>query len=113
MPRSWPSPASFGLYCANAGAPFAVTVGITREPRQPIPGPNHQVRTSSRPLSHMSNGGIDWIASSRISESKASMSYCSNALTYRASRSASASSTEGDVPVALILLLVEGGPGSL
>ena len=32
-----------------------------------MPGPNHQVRMSSRPESHRSNGGIDWVASSRIS----------------------------------------------
>ena len=56
-------------------------VGITREPWQPIPGPNHHVRMSSRPLSHMSYGGIDCVASSWMSEVSASMSYCSNAWT--------------------------------
>ena len=33
------SPVSLGLYWPNAGEPFAATVGITREPRQPMPGP--------------------------------------------------------------------------
>ena len=49
-------------------------VGMTRDPWQPIPGPYHHVRMSSRPLSHMSNGGIDWVASSWISEVSASRS---------------------------------------
>ena len=40
---------------------------MTREPWHPMPGPNHHLSTSSRPDSHMSNGGIDWVASSRIS----------------------------------------------
>ena len=33
-----------------------------------MPGPNHQVRMSSRPRSHRSNGGIDCVASSWISD---------------------------------------------
>ena len=45
-----------------------------REPRQPAPGPTHQVRMSSRPLSHRSYGGIDCVASSWISDVSASMS---------------------------------------
>src|SRR5436190_638611 len=49
------SPALRGLIAAS-----------TREPLQPMPGPNHQVMMSSRPLSHMSYGGIDWVASSRM-----------------------------------------------
>ena len=40
-----------------------------------MPGPNHQVKMSSRPASHMSNGGIDCVASSWISDVSASMSY--------------------------------------
>ena len=63
-----------GLYCPNAGAPFADTTGTTRESRQPIPGPTHQARMSSRPASHMSNGGIDCVASSWMSDVSASMS---------------------------------------
>ena len=56
------------------GAPFAAIVGITREPRQPAPGPTHQLRMSSRPRSHRSYGGIDCVASSWISAVSASMS---------------------------------------
>src|SRR3989304_1965169 len=42
--------------------------GPPRRPRQPIPGPSHQRRMSSRPLSHRSYGGIDCVASSWIRE---------------------------------------------
>ena len=61
--------------------PFAVLVGITFEPRQLAPGPSHQVKMSSRPRSQRSYGGIDCVASSRISEVSASMSYASKAAT--------------------------------
>ncbi len=47
---------------------------MTREPAQPMPGPNHQVKMSSRPVSQRSNGGIDCVASSWISDVSASMS---------------------------------------
>src|SRR5215213_9806402 len=60
---------------------------------------------SSRPRSHRSYGGIDWVASSWISDVRASMSYASNAATYRASSSASAPSTDGDVSAALTSLV--------
>ena len=33
---------SLGLYCPNAGAPFAAVVGITRDPRQPAPGGGYE-----------------------------------------------------------------------
>ena len=75
------SAVSLGLYCPNAGEPFAEMVGMTREPLQPMPGPNHHVKMSSRPRSHMSNGGIDCVASSRMSAVSRSMSYRSNAAT--------------------------------
>lgn len=68
------SVSSAGLYCPKAGAPFAAIVGMTRDPRQPAPGPTHQRSTSSRPFSHRSYGGIDCVASSWISETSASMS---------------------------------------
>ena len=67
-------PSGLGLYCPNAGEPFADPAGTTREPLQPIPGPHHQVKMSSRPVSHSENGGIDWVASSWMSEVSASMS---------------------------------------
>ena len=68
-------PQSDGLFMLSlAGDPFADTVGITREPLQPIPGPHHQANMSSRPESHRSYGGIDCLASSRISDVSASMS---------------------------------------
>jgi hypothetical protein len=67
------------LYCANAGDPLTEPTGSTREPWHPMPGPNHQVMMSSRPLSHRSNGGIDCVASSWISDVSASMSYASMA----------------------------------
>ena len=73
-PTARSPPSGLGLYWPNAGEPFAETVGITREPLQPIPGPNHQVKMSSRPESQRSNGGIDWVASSWISAVSASMS---------------------------------------
>src|SRR5438094_124204 len=57
---------------------------MTREPRHPIPGPTHQRKMSSRPLSHRSNGGIDCVASSWMSVVSASMSYRSNASACRA-----------------------------
>src|SRR5206468_2220383 len=44
------------------------------EPRQPMPGPTHQVRMSRRPLSHRSYGGIDCVASSWIRDVSACMS---------------------------------------
>ena len=62
---------------------------------QPIPGPTHHAKMFSRPASHMSYGGIDWVASSWISDASAAMSYCSNALTYRSSSALSASSSGG------------------
>jgi hypothetical protein len=62
------------LYWPKAGAPFAATAGITREPRQAIPGPSHQAKMSSRPRSQRSYGGIDCTASSWISDVSASMS---------------------------------------
>ena len=58
----------------TSGEPFAATVGITREPLQPMPGPSHHSKMSSRPLSQRSYGGIDWVASSWISDVRASMS---------------------------------------
>jgi len=36
------------------GEPFASIVGMTREPEQPMPGPSHHLKMSSRPRSHMS-----------------------------------------------------------
>ena len=71
---SWPEPDSLGLYCPNAIDPFAFGAGSSFEPLHPIPGPTIQARMSSRPFIHMSNGGIDCDASSRISEVSASMS---------------------------------------
>jgi hypothetical protein len=47
-----PLPVSLGLYCPNAGEPFAAGAGTMREPLQPIPGPNHQ-RGCRRPRSHV------------------------------------------------------------
>ena len=41
---------------------------------EPMPGPNHQRKMSSRPESHRSYGGIDCVASSRMSDVSASMS---------------------------------------
>src|SRR6185437_9810891 len=79
--RSKPLPDSLGLYCPNAGEPLASIVGTTREPEQPIPGPTHHLKMSSRPRSHMSYGGMDWIASSWISAVSLSMSYAWNAST--------------------------------
>ena len=73
-PRVVAAAGGLGLYCPNAGDPFAATVGMTREPRQPAPGPTHQRRMFSRPLSHNSYGGIDCVASSWMSEVSASMS---------------------------------------
>ena len=58
----------------RAMQPFADSTGITRESRHPIPGPSHHAKMSSRPCSHMSNGGIDCFASSLINEVSASMS---------------------------------------
>ena len=52
-------PCGLGLYCPNAGEPLADPAAMTREPWQAIPGPNHQARTSSRPVSQRSYGGID------------------------------------------------------
>ena len=66
---------SLGLYCPNAGEPFAADVGNHAASRgSRCPGPNHHVKMSSRPASHMSNGGIDCVASSWISDVSASMS---------------------------------------
>ena len=73
-PRLVASPVELGLYCAKAGAPFAAVVGITREPRQAAPGPSHQRKMSSRPVSQRSYGGIDCVASSWIRAVSASMS---------------------------------------
>ena len=70
---SWP-PSGLGLYCPKAGEPLADIVGMTREFLQPMPGPHHHSKMSSRPRSHMSKGGIDWVASSRIRDASASMS---------------------------------------
>ena len=71
---SKPLPDSLGLYCPKAGEPLAATVGITREPLQPMPGPSHHSKMFWRPLSQRSYGGMDWVASSWISDVKASMS---------------------------------------
>ena len=73
-PRVVAGPVWLGLYCPNAGEPFAAVVGMTREPRHSAPGPTHHAKMSSRPLSHRSYGGIDWVASSWIRAVSASMS---------------------------------------
>src|SRR5439155_26073656 len=101
---SKPLPVALGLYCPYAGEPFALTVGTSREPRQPAPGPNHQRNMSSRPLSHRSYGGIDCLASSRITDVSAVMSYRSNAATYRASSARCESSMTGARPTELTSL---------
>ena len=55
MARALPA---LGLYCPNAGMPFA-SIARSLEPRQPIPGPRHHARMSSWVCSHISYGGID------------------------------------------------------
>ena len=39
-------PSSLGLYLANAGDPLA-SIAMSRDPRQPMPGPRHQPRGSA------------------------------------------------------------------
>ena len=55
------APAGLRSACTarTPAAPLAVSTGIRREPWHPMPGPNHQVKMSSRPASQRSNGGID------------------------------------------------------
>ena len=80
MTRARALPSAPGLYCPNAGMPFASTA-MSLEPRQPIPGPRHHETMSSWVCSHISYGGIDQVASSRRSDVSDSMSYRSNAST--------------------------------
>ena len=65
-PRARTRRPAAGRYCATAGVPLAST-GSAREPRQPRPGPSIQVPMSAAPRSHISNGGMCWVASSRSS----------------------------------------------
>ena len=49
------------LVLPERGRAVGGPTGITPRARgSRCPGPNHQARMSSRPASHMSNGGIDW-----------------------------------------------------
>ena len=66
-------PSGPGLYCANAGDPFA-SMAMRRESRQPTPGPRHQLVMSRCVWSQSSYGGIDQVASSRSTDVSESMS---------------------------------------
>ena len=66
-------PSAVGRHWATAGT----AVGLRRqhpEPRQAAPGPSIQVPMSPDPRSHISNGGMCWVASSCSSRTNASMS---------------------------------------
>src|SRR5258706_68017 len=92
------------LAARRRGFRLELRAEIAREPRQPIPGPNHHPKTFSRPSSHMSYGGMDWVASSRMSDVRAARSYRSNAATYLSSIARSDSVSAGRGSALLTLL---------
>ena len=66
-----------------------------------MPGPRHHLRTSSCVCSHNAYGGIFQVASSCSTDVNASMSYCSNAFTYRARSARCCSSSSAGRAAAL------------